>query len=138
MKPGLKVGMSASLEITVTEDMFAVFDEEVVHPAYSTASMVKHMEQVSRQLILPFLESHEESAGAKVTMTHIAPTPVGSAVKNVAMLTDFNEKTVTTEVVVKNEIGVIGKGTVTIALLPNGYMEKQLKNIQDKIATEGL
>lgn len=137
MKPGLKVGMSETLEITVTKDMFAIFDEEVIHPAYSTASMVKHMEQVSRQLILPFLEPHEESAGAKVSMTHIAPTPEGSKVTCVALLTSSTEKIVTTEVVVKNALGVIGKGTVSIALLQKGYMEKQLKTIQDKLIAEG-
>lgn len=137
MKPGLKVGMSETLEITVTKDMFAKFDEEVIHPAYSTASMVKHMEQVSRQLILPFLEPHEESAGAKVSMTHVAPTPEGSLIRCIAMVTAFGERDVTTEVVVRNELGVIGKGTVTIAVLPQGYMEKQLQNIQSQLTTEG-
>lgn len=53
MKEGLKVGDWAVLEIVVTEDMFAQFGDELVHPAYSTASMVYHMEWVSRDSLLP-------------------------------------------------------------------------------------
>ena len=137
MKDGLTIGMSETLDITVTHDMFAAFDGEVVHPAYSTASMVKHMEQVSRQLILPYLEETEESAGAAVQMKHLAPTPEGSEIQCVATLSAFDARKVTTEVEVTNAIGIIGRGTVTIAVLPKDYMTKQLEKIQTQLNAEG-
>ena len=137
MKEGLVIGMSETLNITVTSDMFAAFDGEIVHPAYSTASMVKHMEQVSRQLILPYIDESEESAGAQVTMKHIAPTPKGSEIQCVATLSAFDARKVTTEVEVTNALGIIGKGTVTIAILPKGFMHKQLEKIQTQLNTEG-
>ena len=137
MKKGLTIGMKETLNITVTSDMFAAFDGEIVHPAYSTASMVKHMEQVSRQLILPYIDEREESAGAQVTMKHMAPTPEGSEIQCVATLSAFDARKVTTEVEVTNAIGIIGRGTVTIAVLPKDYMTKQLEKIQTQLNAEG-
>ncbi len=137
MKDGLTIGMSETLDITVTHDMFAAFDGEVVHPAYSTASMVKHMEQVARHLILPYIDESEESAGAQVSMKHIAPTPLGSLVTCKATLASIDSRKITTDVEVSNGLGVIGKGTVTIAILPKGYMAEQLEKIQAQLNTEG-
>ncbi|SDI15614.1 hypothetical protein SAMN05216352_10599 [Alteribacillus bidgolensis] len=66
MKDGLEIGKTETFMVTVTEDMFAQFEGEIIHPAYSTVSMVYHMELISRKLILPYLESNEEAMGAAV------------------------------------------------------------------------
>ena len=55
MKRGMEVGREETIEIIVTEDMFASFEGEVIHPVYSTVAMTYHMEWVSRKIILPFL-----------------------------------------------------------------------------------
>ncbi len=47
MKHGLNIGREETIEIIVTEDMFASFEGEVVHPVYSTVAMTYHMEWVS-------------------------------------------------------------------------------------------
>lgn len=133
MKDGLNTGATTSITIQVTPDMFARFDDELIHPAYSTASMVKHMEQVSRQLILPYLETHEESAGAKVSMTHIAPTPEHTTVTLTATLSDITDKKVTCHVIAENTLGTIGKGDVTIAILPQGFMQNALQSVRENI-----
>jgi hypothetical protein len=39
--------------ITVTDAMTARFADEMVHPVYGTAALVRHMEQVSRRLLVP-------------------------------------------------------------------------------------
>lgn len=137
MRDGLTIGMSETLDITVTSDMFAAFDGEVVHPAYSTASMVKHMEQVSRQLILPYLDDSEESVGTQVSMRHIAPTPKNSNIRYIATLKTFDSRKITTDVAVANRLGIIGEGTVTIAILPKNYMAQQLEKIKAQLNTEG-
>ncbi|HWO96993.1 MAG TPA: thioesterase, partial [Bacillus sp. (in: firmicutes)] len=74
MKKGMQVGDSAFVTAKVTSEMFAQFDGEVVHPAYSTVSMVYHMEWAARKIILPYLEDDEEGMGAAVSVKHIAPT----------------------------------------------------------------
>ena len=61
MKDSIETGIMQTLEVTVTEEMFAQFHGEVVHPVYSTASMVYHMECVSRDLLLPYLVSDTDA-----------------------------------------------------------------------------
>ena len=126
MKEGLKVGDWAVLEIVMTEDMFAQFGDELVHPAYSTASMVYHMEWVSRDLLLPYLGGQEESAGAAVKLKHIAPSALGTKVKMEAVVTSITEKQVITKVIAKNENGIIGEGEVKQAILPKNTMQSKL------------
>ncbi len=78
MKPGLALGQTARVETTVTEEMFAQFEGTVVHPAYSTVSMVYHMEWAARKIILPYLESSEEGVGGAVNVKHLNMAPLGS------------------------------------------------------------
>jgi predicted thioesterase len=42
--------------------------------------MVKHVELASRKVLLPFLEPDEEAVGHAMSVTHLAPTPVGATV----------------------------------------------------------
>ncbi|MBD7939532.1 thioesterase [Cytobacillus sp. Sa5YUA1] len=126
MKDGLHMGLSEVMTIEVTKDMFAQFDGEVVHPVYSTASMVYHMEWVSRKILLPFLEDHEEGMGAAVHMQHVAPSGENSKVTLIATVTAVTERTLVTEVTVTNESGLIGKGEVKQAVLPKEVIAKKV------------
>jgi fluoroacetyl-CoA thioesterase len=117
MKPGMKVGETAVVQAVVTPDMFAQFEGKVVHPAYSTVSMVYHMEWASRKIILPYLEEDEEGIGAAVSVKHIAPTTEGSTVTVTATLTEFRDNIVMTKVEAKNEAQLIGVGEVKQVIL---------------------
>jgi len=118
MKQGMDIGRQETIEIKVTENMFARFEGEVVHPVYSTVAMVYHMEWVSRKIILPFLEEDEEGMGGAVTLKHISPSPLGSTVTLTATLTKHERGKVITDVKAYNEEGMIGKGEVTQMILP--------------------
>lgn len=126
MKPGLKLGKEESIEVIVTEDMFASFEGEVVHPVYSTVAMTYHMEWVSRKIILPFLESHEEGMGASVQLRHIAASPLGTFVTLTATVIESRNNLVKTNVIATNHLGVIGKGEVVQVILPKETIEKKL------------
>ncbi|WP_077303046.1 thioesterase family protein [Virgibacillus pantothenticus] len=128
MKAGLHIGKTKTLTITVTNEMFAQFDGKVVHPVYSTASMVYHMEWVSRQLLIPYLEDHEEGMGAAVSVQHVAPSGLGSTINLTATVSGISTKEITTEVYVENAKGLIGKGKVKQVVLPK-------KLIQEKVRT---
>lgn len=127
MKQGLNVGRKEMIEIIVTEDMFASFEGEVVHPVYSTVAMTYHMEWVSRKIILPFLEDHEEGMGASVQLKHLAASPLGSTVTITAVLTELRDNRVVTEVTVENHLGLIGKGEVMQIILPKEKIAEKLK-----------
>ena len=129
MKQGLEVGREESIEIIVTEDMFASFEGQVVHPVYSTVAMTHHMEWVSRKIILPFLEDHEEGMGASIQLKHLAASPLGSTVTLTACLIELRNNLVVTKVTAKNQLGFIGKGEVMQVILTKEKIAEKVKGI---------
>lgn len=127
MKAGMEVGQMATITAEVTAGMYAQFEGQVVHPAYSTVSMVYHMEWAARQIILPYLEDDEEGIGGAVTAKHVAPTKAGSIVSVTATLTELKGKAIVTGVEVFNENRLVGKGEVTQFILPKEDIEKKLE-----------
>lgn len=127
MKPGMEVGREETIEISVTEEMFATFEGEIVHPVYSTMAMTYHMEWVSRKIILPFLESHEEGMGASVKLKHIAPSPLDSKVRLTATLDEVRGNFVVTKVKAYNQLRLIGEGEVAQVILPKSIIAEKLE-----------
>ena len=126
MKQGLVEGQTVTLEIKVTPDMFAQFDGKIVHRAYSTVSMIYHMEWASRQIILPFLEEHEEGMGGAVQAKHLFPTPEGATLTITAQLCKYEENSILTEVTVKNGESLVGIGEVKQIILPKSKISSLL------------
>jgi fluoroacetyl-CoA thioesterase len=126
MKLGIKEGLTAKVHATVTPDMFAQFEGDVVHPAYSTVSMVYHMEWAARKIILPYLEDHEEGMGGAVRVKHIAPSPEGSSITITATLSELRDNVIYTKVDVQNEKGIIGIGEVKQVILPKIKIKEML------------
>lgn len=111
MKPGLLPGATAEVSVVVDDSMVARFDElGLVHRVYSTWSLVKHMEEASRKLILPYLEPHEDAVGYAVEVVHQAPTPVGMRVVVRATLERVEGRRVYCRVHAHNEREQIGEG----------------------------
>jgi fluoroacetyl-CoA thioesterase len=128
LKPGLKIGQTESIHITVSTDMFAQFEGKVVHPTYSTVSMIYHMEWVSRKIILPFLENDEEGMGGAVSAKHLAPAPEGTQLSIIAELIKYDRNIVITKVSVIRETDLIGIGEVKQVILPKIKIAKMLNN----------
>lgn len=128
MKPGMGIGQTACISFQVTEDMVAQFEGKVVHPAYSTVSMVYHMEWVSRKIILPYLEEGEEGMGASVKVKHLAPTATGTMVTATATVTNIENNFIITEVKLTNEKEVIGIGEVIQVILPKDEIRRKIES----------
>jgi fluoroacetyl-CoA thioesterase len=126
MRDGLKAGQTASIEVIVTPDMFARFEGKLVHPVYSTVSMVYHMEWVSRKIILPFLEDDEEGMGGAVNLKHIAPCIEGAEVVITATVTDLQGNTILTNVRAENRGRLVGVGEVKQVVLPKAKINELL------------
>lgn len=131
MKAGVQIGESKTMTIEVTKEMIAQFAGEVVHPVYSTASMVYHMEWVSRQLLIPYLEASEEGMGAAVSVKHLAPSGLGTKVKLTATISAVSDCRMTTVVTAENTVGLIGKGEVTQVILPKKVIQEKLLQVND-------
>ena len=129
MKSGLAVGHTAVVTSEVTPGMYAQFEGNVVHPVYSTVSMVYHMEWASRKIILPYLEDHEEGMGAKVSVEHIAPAKSGSSLEIKANVMKYERNIIVTEVTVRERENdrIIGKGEVKQVILPKEKIKERIK-----------
>jgi fluoroacetyl-CoA thioesterase len=128
LKSGLNIGQTESIQITVSSDMFAQFDGNVVHPTYSTVSMIYHMEWASRKIILPFLEEDEEGMGGAVSAKHLAPAPEGSKLTIIAELIEYDRNIVITKVSVIRDTELIGIGEIKQIILPKRKITKILNN----------
>ena len=127
MKKGLHIGAEAGVTAEVTQEMFAQFEGNIVHRAYSTVAMVYHMEWASRKIILPYLEEHEEGVGGAVSVKHIAPTAEGTIVHVKAVVTDMTDHWILTKVEIRNDSGLIGVGEVKQGIVLKETMENRLK-----------
>lgn len=108
-------GSTASLTVTVTEETTARFDDEDVHDVYGTAALVRHVEQVSRRLLTPCLEPHEEGVGATISVRQHAPVRVGERVELVATVTEADARRLVTSVVARHAGRVVAEATFTQA-----------------------
>lgn len=129
MKSGLAEGHTAVVTTEVTPSMYAQFEGDVVHPVYSTVSMVYHMEWASRKIILPYLEDHEEGMGAKVNVEHMAPAKMGSSLEIKASVIKYERNIIVTEVTVRDRENdrLIGKGEVKQVVLPKVKINERIK-----------
>ncbi|WP_404346488.1 thioesterase [Sutcliffiella horikoshii] len=126
MKPELTLGTKHSIQITVTNEMFAQFEGELVHPVYSTAMMVYHMEWVSRQIILRVLEETEEGMGAEVKVKHLAPAKEGTILTLEATVVGLKKNFIITKVLIFSEDRVVGEGEVTQVILQKSKIKSMI------------
>jgi fluoroacetyl-CoA thioesterase len=134
MKPGLKVGDQATYEKVVSSSDIATFRNKVVHPLYATFKLAEDVEWTCRQLILPYLEPHEEGAGTELYIRHLAPTPIGQRVRIVATVTEVTERRVVARFEAFNEAFQIAEGHMTQAILPKAKFREIVQEIQRKAA----
>lgn len=118
MKPGLKAGDRFEFSIQVREDMQPQFEGTLIHPLYSTAAMLNHMEWAARQHVLPYLEPGEESVGYHIDLKHLAPTPVGATVVIRSTVIKVGRTKVVSQVEAWHQQTKIGEGMLTQALVP--------------------
>ena len=126
MKPELTLGTKHSIQITVSNKMFAQFEGELVHPVYSTAMMVYHMEWASRQIILGVLEETEEGMGAEVKVKHLAPATEGTILTIEATVVAHKKNFIITKVLIFSEDRVVGEGEVTQVILPKSKIQAMI------------
>lgn len=124
MKAGLHEGYTESLTITVTKDMFAAFNDTVIHPLFSTVSLVYYMELVSRNMLIPFLEDHEEGMGAEVLVKHLSPAKEGTRIMFHALVTEITDRFMCTSIKAMDaDKNILAQGTVKQAVLPKKIIE---------------
>ena len=137
MKP-IPEGYTATHTLTVTEAMtvdFELPEPELgkLHPVYATYWLAKHMELVSRKIILPFLEPHEAGIGFSVAVTHLASALPGMSVtlKGIHVRTEKNRVYARCEA--HSELGdKVGEGGTTQVILPRERLETNFAGLHER------
>jgi predicted thioesterase len=132
MRPSLKVGNTAEIVITVTEDMCPAFDGIVVHRVYSTWSMAHHFELAARKVLKDHLEDHEEGIGSHLSIDHLAPTPLAHQVRVEAKAVELGRTTLECEVTAFHVLAdgqekVVGRGRQIQRILPKSKLKSLIE-----------
>jgi predicted thioesterase len=112
MKPGLDVGASLTKRYEIDKDRTIGFMGE--HPrVYATPLMVKDVENACRDLLSNYLESTENTVGARVEIDHLGPTLIGMWVDVVVKLTGIEGRRINFDIEVRDELDTVGKAKHT-------------------------
>ncbi len=128
MKP-IPEGYAATHTLTVTEAMTVDFEQAEpelgkLHNVYATYWLTKHMELVSRKIILPFLEPHEEGIGFEVSVRHLASALPGMKVTLNATFERTEKNRIYARCEAFNELGdKVGEGTTTQVVMDRKRLE---------------
>jgi fluoroacetyl-CoA thioesterase len=112
MKASLQPGVSRVNRITIDRQRTIGFMGEEGR-VYATPWMVGDMEYTCRDLIIEHADAGEDSVGVEVVVKHLAPTLPGMKVEITVRVAAVEGRKVVFEVVAKDGLDEIGRGTHT-------------------------
>lgn len=117
----IEIGMSYTIEKTVTPEMTAEALGSGALPVFGTPFMLAMMENAALLCVQPQLPEGKGTVGVDIQSNHLAPTPIGMRVQATAKVTGVSEngKLITFQVEASDECGPIGQGTHTRAIISN-------------------
>ena len=127
----IEIGMTYTMEKTVTPDMTAKAVGSGGLEVFGTPFMMGLMENAAMQCVQPELPEGKGTVGVEISSSHLTPTPVGMKVSATAEVTGVttNGKMITFKVTASDEEGLIGEGTHRRAIISN---ERFLQKCNDK------
>lgn len=129
MKSAPKIGETAEVELVVTKEMLAAFENETVHELYSTSALVHHMEWAARLILVAHLAEHEEGMGYHVDVSHLMMTLPGMKIRVKATVSEVRDNKVVCEVEAFNPRGKIARGTVTQVIVEKSWLDRKIKEM---------
>ena len=129
----IEVGMTYTMEKTVTPDMTAKAVGSGGLEVFGTPFMMGLMENAAMQCVQGELPEGKGTVGVEISSSHLAPTPVGMKVSATAEVTGIsaNGKMIAFKVTASDEEGLIGEGTHTRAVIDNARF---LQKCSDKLS----
>lgn len=135
----IPAGHKAHHALIVDERMtvdFEVADDPKLgplHPVYATYWLAKHMELVSRKIILPYLEDGEEGIGYRVEVDHLASALPGMRVDVEGVFDRQERNRVHVDCRAVSELGdLIGVGATVQVILPSEKLAMNLEKLRDR------
>ena len=105
----LTPGLSAEIEITVSEADTASRWGSGLVPVFSTPALVGLMESAAVQALAGHLPEGQTTVGGHIDVHHLAPTPVGMRVWARAELVEVKDRQLTFHISARDELETIGQ-----------------------------
>ena len=124
----LKKGLKGIAQTIVNEENSAEKFAKPMPPAFATPMLVSLMDLAAINAVKKFLPEGYISVGAKISITHMAPTPLGMTVTAEAVLVDIFKNKLTFKVQAFDEMEKIGEGIEERYIIElNRFNKKMLK-----------
>ncbi|MBQ9238967.1 MAG: thioesterase family protein [Treponema sp.] len=123
----MEIGITGERTLTVTKEKLASAVGSGLVDVFSTPMMIAEIEGTAADSVAPFLDAGKTTVGTEVHVSHTAATPEGMHVHIHTELIDIqaNGKVLTFKVTATDEVGQIGNGTHTRAIVDAArFMEK--------------
>ncbi len=109
----LKPGMSATAEFTVTEGDTAVAVRSGALDVLATPRLLAWCEEVTCLAIEPALADGSTSVGTRISLEHVAPSPIGASVEVTASTSYVDGRLVRFAVTARQGARMVGNGEIT-------------------------
>jgi fluoroacetyl-CoA thioesterase len=109
MKQSLRPGVTKVKRLQVDAGRTIAFMGEEGR-VYATPDFVRDIEHTCRDLLLEHADAGEDSVGAGISITHLAPTLLGMEVEITATVAALEGRKITLDVSAKDELEPIGSG----------------------------
>ena len=119
------IGSTRTLTGTVTDTRTAAHLAETgehLPEVFATPFMIADMERACAALLADVLAQGEVAVGAKIDVTHLAPTPVGTDVRASARFTGQEGPLYWFDVWAEDAGGKIGEGRIARAIVPSAKL----------------
>lgn len=125
----METGIKGRMELVVTEDLTAAKIGSGLAEVYATPYMIALIENTAWSSIADQLSEGEGTVGTKISVEHLAATPVGMKVWCETELVEVDRRRLVFRVEVYDEAGKIGTGTHERFIINN---EKFLAKAMEK------
>ncbi len=120
------VGYTFELEEIVGEEL-TTSHMDGIPPILSTPGLVYLIEKTGDESLKPFMESHEASVGTFISLSHMAPTPVGDWVRVRVRVESVSGPKISFSFVAEDKRGKIAEGSHTRAIVDANKIREKLK-----------
>lgn len=96
-------------------------------PVYSTPDLIRLMEIAAFHALQPYCEGDEITVGTAINIEHRAASGIGAHIQAEAVLESFDGRFYTMRVSARDDVRVIGCGTVGRAIVRIGKFVEKLK-----------
>ncbi|MEA1939492.1 MAG: hotdog domain-containing protein [Candidatus Caldatribacteriota bacterium] len=128
----LKKGLKGVAQTTVNEENSAKrFTNPMVH-VFATPMLVSLMDTAAINAVKKYLPEGYATVASKISITHLAASPIGMSVSSEAILTDIFKNRLTFKVSAFDETEKVGEGTVERYIIDLNNFAKKIMSTKAK------